>query len=109
MYQGWLNDLGVDITTNKTRQKLRLLNHFSGKCLEQPDGKNVLIDINESMKNLLKDVSNYCDYESEAFTLAQTSNIVRREILSYKPLPFTGKFTPDSQDAALPTGLQLFV
>ena len=32
MYQGRLNDLGVDVTTNKTRLKQRLLNHFSGKC-----------------------------------------------------------------------------
>ena len=29
--------------------------------------------------------------------------------ISYKPLPFTGKVTPDCQDVALPTGLKLFV
>ena len=43
MYQGRLNDLGVYVTTNKTRLKQRLLNHFSSKCQEQPDGENVLM------------------------------------------------------------------
>ena len=106
MYQGWLNDLGVDVTTNKTRLKQRLLNHFPGKCQEQPDG---LIVFNEGMKKLLRDVVNYRDYEYEALTIAQTVKIIRRDILSHKPLPFTGKVTPDCQDVALPTGLKLFV
>ena len=44
---------------------------------------------------------NYHDYESEALTIAQTVKILRRDKLSYKPLPFTGKVTPDYQDAAL--------
>ena len=61
------------------------------------------------MKKLLKDVVNYRDYESEALTIAQTVKILKRDILSYKPLLFTGKVTPDSQDVALPTGLKLFV
>ena len=78
MYQGWLNDLGVDVTTNKTRLKQRLPNHFSGKCQEQLD----LIVFNEGMKKLLKDVVNYRDYESEALTIAQTVKILRSDILS---------------------------
>ena len=54
MYQGRLNDLGVGVTTNKSRLKHRLLNYFFCKCQEQPDGKNVLIVFNEGMKNFLK-------------------------------------------------------
>ena len=34
---------------------------------------------------------------------------LRREILSWKPLPFTGQFPPDCQGTALPTTLKLFV
>ena len=34
-FQGRLTDSGVDITTNKTRLKLWILDHFSGQCQEQ--------------------------------------------------------------------------
>ena len=44
------NDLGVNITVNKTRFKLMLLDNFSGKCQEQSDGRSILIVFNEGMK-----------------------------------------------------------
>lgn len=109
IFQGRLKDLGVDITINKTRLKIQLLDHFVDKCQEQSDGKNVLIVFNEGMKKLLKNATSFRDYESEAILMAQTVKVLRREILSWKPLPFTGQFPPDCQVTALPTMLKLFV
>lgn len=109
IYPDRLNDLGVDVITNKTRLKLRLLDHFSGKCQEQSDGKNMLIVFNEGMKKLLKDAVNFRDYESEALIIARTVKILRRDILSWKSQPFTGQFPPGCQDAALPATLKHFV
>ena len=97
MFQRRLNENGVDITTNKTRLKLRIRDHFSGKCHEQSDGKNILIILNEGMKIILKDASLFCYYKFEAVTIALVVKILRREILSWKPLPFNGQFQPYCQ------------
>ena len=42
--------IGVNITVNKTRLKLRILDKFSGECQEQSDGRSILIVFNEGMK-----------------------------------------------------------
>ena len=78
------------ITTNKTRLKLRILDHFSGQCQEQSDGKNVMIIFNEGMKRILKDALPFHDYESDALAMAKAVKILRREVLSWKSLPFNG-------------------
>ena len=58
---------------------------------------------NEGMKIILKDALLYRDYKSEALTIAKAVKILRREILSWKPLPFNGQFQPDCQSQSLPT------
>ncbi len=109
LYQERLHDLGVDVTVNKTRLKLRLLDNFSGKCQEQSDGRNILIVFNEGMKKVLKDAVNNLDYESEALMMIKLVKHLRKEILSWKPPPFTGQFPPNCQEFSVPTILKLFV
>lgn len=103
LYQERLNDLGVKITI---RLKLRLLDHFSCKCQEQSDGRSVF---NEGMKKILKDAVNERDYESKALIMAKSVKLLRKEMLSWKPLPFTGQFLPNCQETSVPTTLKLFV
>ncbi len=78
LYQERLHDLGVDVTVNKTRLKLRLLDNFSGKCQEQSDGRNILIVFNEGMKKVLKDAVNNLDYESEALMMIKLVKHLRK-------------------------------
>lgn len=82
MLQRLLTKRGVNIPTNKTRLKLRILDHFSDQCQEQSDGKSVLIIFNEGMKKILKDALPSLDYNSEALAMAKAVKILRREILS---------------------------
>jgi len=58
------------------------------------------------MKKILKDALPSLDYNSEALAIAKAVKILRREILSWKLLPFSGQFPPDCQRTSLPTSLK---
>ena len=57
LYQQHLNDLGEDITSNKTPFKDMRLQHFSEIGIqEKSDGKNTVLVFPESMCHMLQDV-----------------------------------------------------
>ena len=64
---------------------------------------------NEGMKRILKDALPFHDYESDALAMAKAVKILRREVLSWKSLPFNGQFQPECQSKSLPTTLKCFV
>ena len=111
LYVGYLHDLGVDKTINKTRLKVQLLDYFFGDCQEQYDGKSVILVLvfNEGLKKLLKESVDAQDYESQMLVIAKVVKFLRREILSLKSSPYTGNFSPECQDKSVPAALKFFV
>ena len=60
------------------------------------------------MKKILKGFT-FTMITTQRHLLWKAVNILRREILSWKSLPFNGQFQPDCQRMSLPTNLKLFV
>ena len=71
-----------------------MLDHFSGECQEQSDGKNILLVFNEGMKRLLKESMTYHDYESETILMLKLVKVIRQETFDWEPFQFSGNFPP---------------
>ena len=95
LFEDRLHTLGVEKSINKSRLKKQVLDHFSGECQEQSDGKNILLVFNEGMKRLLKESMTYHDYESEAILMLKlVIKVIRQEIFDWEPFQFSGNFPP---------------
>ena len=104
VYQICLEDLGVDISINKTRLKNELLEHFKHSAVqEQYDGKNTLLLFPEGMHEVLENVS---DYKNEALKVAK---VIREEMFVHEHFKFSGSFPQNCQGASLPYGLKLLI
>ena len=109
LFEDRLCSLGVGKSINKTRFKKQLLDHFSGECQEQSDGKNSLLVFNEGLKKLLKNTMSHCNFESEAILMAKLVKVMRQEICDRKPFQFSGNFPPKCQENSIPTTLKIFI
>ena len=79
-----LEDLGIKKAINKTRLKVRLLEHFP-EALEQFDGRNTVIVFKKGMENMLKEALKKRDFSEDAMTLAKAATIVRMTFSTTRP------------------------
>ena len=70
-----LEDLGIQKAINKSRLKIRLLEHFPD-ALELFDGRNTVIVFKKGMENMLKEALKKRDFLEDAMTLAKAATIV---------------------------------
>ena len=94
---------------NRTRLKVKLLEHFSPDCQEQTDGKQCLLVFNEGMQRLLKDAIITQDFENEALSMARVSKVIRREITDGDFFNFSGSFPKNCKENSVPTGLKSLI
>ena len=83
MYQQCLNEIGEDITSNKTRLKDMLLQHFSEMGVqEQSDGKKTVPVFPEGMQYKLQDVLDLNNHNSKNLLFTKVAKMCREEMLS---------------------------
>ena len=109
IYHRRLHELGLEIETNKTRLKLRLMQHFHDDCQKQFDGKHTLLVFNEGMKDMLKTAMNSPDSKLEALEMVKLAKIIRRDMFSWESFKFSGTFPPNFQSNSVPPSLTALI
>ena len=92
---------------HSTRFKTKILSYFP-ELEAHTEGRDVLLVSNT---NIGKSLRNACqlDGENEAVLLSRTANIVRRDMLKMKVLPFDGSFKEDCQENSVSNSLLMLV
>ena len=108
LYTTHLEDLEVRKVIDKTRLKDSLLDHFP-EAQEQYEGKHVVIVFKEGMSNMLKEALKQRDFSEDAAILVKAATIVRNDIFNYSGKKFSGTFSPNCQEDALPASLKSLV
>ena len=103
-----LKDLGIKKAINKTRLKVRLLEHFP-EALEQFDDRNTVIVFKKGMENMMKEALKKCDFSEDAMTLAKAATIVRNDIFNHQAFKFAGCFPPECQKDSLSSSVKSFI
>lgn len=100
LYQQRLGELGHNITVNRTRLKVKLLDYFGDLGIqEQTDGKNVALIFPSGMEEMLKTALVEQNYESEALLFAKVAKICRNEMFREgETVTFDGHFPKQCQD-----------
>ena len=97
MYQQRLNDLEEDITSNKTRLKDMLLQHFSEMGVqEQSGGKKTILVFPEGMQHMLQDALDLNNHNGKNLLFAKVAKMCREELLSVN-CQFSGSFPSKCQ------------
>ncbi len=109
LYQSYLENLGVDITVNKSRLKSDLLEHFQTSAVqEQLDGKNSILVFPEGMHEMFQSAK-LSDYKSEALQIAKITKEIRKEIFAFEHFKFSGSFPENCRSTSVPYNLKLLV
>ena len=83
LYQQCLNEIGEDITSNKTRLNDMLLQHFSEMGVqEQSHGKKTVLVFPEGMQYKLQDVLDLNNHNSKNLLFTKVAKMCREEMLS---------------------------
>ena len=109
LYIQRLEDLRIKKTTNKTRLKNALLEHYSGTLQEQSDGRNTVLVFSEAVSSLLNDALKQRDFSEDTEILARAATIVRKDIFVHKGFYFSRCFPMDCQSKYLPSSLRSLI
>ena len=92
---------------NKTRLKVSVLEKFP-EAQKQHEGKSVVIDFKEGMKNMLTEALKKYDFSEDVAILAKATNIVEMIItFNHDQFTLTGSFPPKYQDELLSIAYKL--
>ena len=103
-----LNNQGLSNYQNRTRFKEEILSTLKN-AREERHGKNVVIVFDEGVQAMLSDALSLQNSSKEAFLLAKTAKLIRRDIFQNDPYTFKGQFENDCQTKCLPKSLVMLV
>ena len=109
LFEKRLSEFGINKKINRTRLKDQILNQFSGHCIEEADGRNILFVFKEGFKKLVKDSIDSRDFNSEALLVSKLAKTIRKEIFQWKKFSFNGQFPADCQRDSVPPLLKSLV
>uniref|UniRef100_UPI00358DF98B uncharacterized protein isoform X2 n=1 Tax=Myxine glutinosa TaxID=7769 RepID=UPI00358DF98B len=108
LYTDRVNQLGEGSSVvHSTRFKNKVLSYFP-ELEAHNEGRDVLLVANANIGKSLRS-SCQLDGDSEAVFISRAANIVRRDMLRMKCLPFSGSFKEDCQENSVPHSLLMLV
>ena len=107
LYVDRLGDFGIKKLVNKTRLKVRLLQHFP-EAQEQCDGKNVII-FKRGMEKMLNEALKKRDFSEDAAILVKVAMIIRSDAFDHHCSKLSGTFPSKCQEDSLPSSLKSLI